>query len=106
MHADRYRRHALHVGCNIPLQRVASGKDGDEVSGADKKLVVVFEEKRPVRGVKHRLGAFRFDGIVTIDLGGCDLSAREFAAGRHRRREFFKDGLEIQTETTVTTTTL
>ena len=60
------------------------------MGGADKKLVVVFEEERPVGCIELGLRTFRFDGIVSVDLSRRDLSARELAARRHGRRGFLE----------------
>lgn len=74
---------ALDIGSDVALKRAAARGDGSEVCGANKQLVVVFEEKRPLRSVELRSRALRLDGIVAVDLSRRDLSARELAAGRH-----------------------
>ena len=54
------------------------------MGGADEQLVVVFEEERPLGRVESGLGRLGLDGKVAADLRGCDLTARELAAGGHR----------------------
>lgn len=77
-----HREHicALYVGCDIALQGTAARGDGGEVCGANKQLVVVFEEKRPLGRIEFWLGALGLDGIVAVDLRRHDLATREVAA--------------------------
>ena len=79
---------ALDIGSDVALERAAARRDGSEVCGANKQLVVVFEEERPLGRVECRLGALGLDGVVTADLSRRDLTARELAAGGHRAERF------------------
>ena len=62
----------------LTLERSASHGYRSEMACADKKLVVVLEEKRPIAGVDHRTYVFWLDGVVLLVLLLGDRSFSHF----------------------------
>lgn len=42
-----YPEGQLYVGCDVAFEGATAGRNGGKMAGANEKLVIIFEEKRP-----------------------------------------------------------
>jgi len=42
-----HRERQLYVGCDVAFEGTTAGRNGGEMAGANKKLVIIFEEEGP-----------------------------------------------------------
>jgi hypothetical protein len=66
------------------------------MTGAHKQLVVIFQEKRPLRRIELGLRFFWLDSIVSFGLKGRDLS--EVDDGSHGKRKVTSTRVEVYSD--------